>query len=219
MADVKNTAGNMAVPSHSVTFWIDQLRSTDQGEYHEAAKKIWTRYIEALLTVARKQLPDMVRKREDEEDVVQSVFATFCERYREKDFVVNDRDDLWKLLVAITENKAHNVRIHHTRHRRDVRREHGAGNGGDPLPPLKEFEMHGPTPEEAAIIVEEMRLQLNRLDLSLQKVAVWKLQGYTNSEIADPGKMNCAVRTVERKLQLIRQIWEHDRSNQPPITA
>jgi len=32
------------------------------------------------------------------------------------------------------------------------------------------------------------------------------MEGYTSAEIA--AKLNCTLRTVERKLRLIRQIWE-----------
>jgi DNA-directed RNA polymerase specialized sigma24 family protein len=32
------------------------------------------------------------------------------------------------------------------------------------------------------------------------------MEGYTSAEIAQ--KLNCTVRTVERKLRLIRQVWE-----------
>jgi DNA-directed RNA polymerase specialized sigma24 family protein len=39
-------------------------------------------------------------------------------------------------------------------------------------------------------------------------VAVWKMEGYTNEEIA--GKLGCATRTVERKLFLIRRVLEGD---------
>jgi DNA-binding CsgD family transcriptional regulator len=34
---------------------------------------------------------------------------------------------------------------------------------------------------------------------------LWKLEGYTNDEIA--AKLGCARRTVERKLRVIRAVW------------
>jgi DNA-directed RNA polymerase specialized sigma24 family protein len=37
---------------------------------------------------------------------------------------------------------------------------------------------------------------------------LWKLEGYTNQEIA--GKLGCALRTVERTLRLIRRIWNQE---------
>ena len=38
------------------------------------------------------------------------------------------------------------------------------------------------------------------------RVAIWKMEGYTNEEIA--GRLKCATRTVERKLFLIRRVLE-----------
>jgi hypothetical protein len=43
----------------------------------------------------------------------------------------------------------------------------------------------------------------------LRSVAVWKMEGYTNAEIAD--KLGCVPVTVERKLQLIRSLWANER--------
>jgi DNA-directed RNA polymerase specialized sigma24 family protein len=42
-------------------------------------------------------------------------------------------------------------------------------------------------------------------DVTLQKIAVGRLEGLSNAEIAH--ELRCAVRTVERKLERIRAIW------------
>jgi DNA-directed RNA polymerase specialized sigma24 family protein len=41
---------------------------------------------------------------------------------------------------------------------------------------------------------------------ALRTVALWKMEGYTNLEIAD--RLACVETTVERKLQRIRKLWE-----------
>jgi len=64
-----------------------------------------------------------------------------------------------------------------------------------------------PTPEFAAEVAEECRRLLELLgDGELRSIAVWKMEGWNNSEIA--GKLACSRRRVERKLELIRSIWE-----------
>jgi DNA-directed RNA polymerase specialized sigma24 family protein len=64
-----------------------------------------------------------------------------------------------------------------------------------------------PTPEFAAQVAEELEHLLQSLgDATLQAVAVWKMEGFTNDEIG--AKLGCAPRTVERRLRLIRQILE-----------
>jgi DNA-directed RNA polymerase specialized sigma24 family protein len=64
-----------------------------------------------------------------------------------------------------------------------------------------------PTPEFAAMVAEEVRLLLCALDDdTLRRIATLKMEGFSNEEIA--GDQRVALRTVERKLHLIRQIWE-----------
>jgi len=56
-------------------------------------------------------------------------------------------------------------------------------------------------------VAEECQRLLEMLgDDQLRSVALWKMEGYTNEEIA--GKLGCAVATVERRLRLIRRIWQ-----------
>jgi DNA-directed RNA polymerase specialized sigma24 family protein len=64
-----------------------------------------------------------------------------------------------------------------------------------------------PTPEAAAEVAEECGRLLSRLgDGDLRRLAIWKMEGYTNAEIA--AKLGKSVPTVERKLARIRQAWE-----------
>lgn len=62
------------------------------------------------------------------------------------------------------------------------------------------------TAEFAALIAEEFRLRLDGLgDDRLRETATWRLEGYSNEEIA--ARLGCVTRSVERKLKLIRQTW------------
>jgi DNA-directed RNA polymerase specialized sigma24 family protein len=49
---------------------------------------------------------------------------------------------------------------------------------------------------------------LERLDSELRNVALRKVEGYSNEEIA--AQLGCGLRTVERRLRLIRGIWEQE---------
>jgi len=63
-----------------------------------------------------------------------------------------------------------------------------------------------PTPELAAGVAENCQVMLNQLnDETLQQVALLTLEGYRTEEIAQ--KLDCARRTIERKLSRIREIW------------
>jgi DNA-directed RNA polymerase specialized sigma24 family protein len=53
---------------------------------------------------------------------------------------------------------------------------------------------------------DECRRLLDNLgDETLRTLAVGKLEGYTNTDLA--GRLGCSLATVERKLALIRRIW------------
>jgi DNA-directed RNA polymerase specialized sigma24 family protein len=66
-----------------------------------------------------------------------------------------------------------------------------------------------PTPDELTRSAEEVGRLLELLgDKDLRRVALWKLEGFTNKEIAD--KLKRSVATVERKLERIRSIWEKE---------
>jgi DNA-directed RNA polymerase specialized sigma24 family protein len=62
-----------------------------------------------------------------------------------------------------------------------------------------------PTPEEAAITAETMSMLLKMLDPEMQRLALGKLEGFTNRELAN--ELSCSLATVERKLKLIRKVW------------
>jgi RNA polymerase sigma factor (sigma-70 family) len=193
----------------SITMFIQQLRHGDRKDVDVAAQKIWTRYSNALLGLARRRLATRIRRREDEEDVLQSMYKSFCIRLREGEFDLEDRDDLWRLLVTITDRKARNVAVKHRRVKRDARREvHEAAERSERdavVSPLMGVKAPVPTAEEAALLVEAFEERLRSLDRPLRQIALWKLEGLTNEEIAD--KLDCVVRSVERKLERIRKRW------------
>ena len=89
------------ISAGSVTLWIDRLRTGDS----RAAQELWERYFRRLVGLARGKLQGKRRGAADEEDVALSAFDSFCRGANEGRFPqLHDRDDLWHLLVAITDN-------------------------------------------------------------------------------------------------------------------
>src|SRR5262245_28576436 len=70
----------------------------------------------------------------------------------------------------------------------------------------------GPPPDVVAEVTEGCARLLEVLKDEetdeLYRVAVWKLEGYTNAEIGE--KLGRSVRSVERKLGATRRIWERE---------
>jgi DNA-directed RNA polymerase specialized sigma24 family protein len=118
---------------------------------------------------------------------------------------------LWQLLATITLRKVRNLAKYHARARRDYHREQGEEpDPCDSLSPqdfCQRLAAEAPTPEEAAILNESLQRRLQILPPALRQVALWKLQGYSNEEIAGPNMLNCSLRTVERKIERIRGKW------------
>jgi hypothetical protein len=115
----------------SVTLWIQDLRSRDRKVREQAIEKIWMRYVQNLLAFARAKLDRRVRHREDEEDVLQGMFNSFCLLLDKGELDLACRDDLWRLLVTITIRNVRNTVKSHRRERRDVAREHRSTRGRD----------------------------------------------------------------------------------------
>ena len=64
-----------------------------------------------------------------------------------------------------------------------------------------------PTPEFSLEVAEQCELLINALPNDhVRDVAKAKLEGLTNDEIAN--RMNCGLRTIERRTALIRTVWE-----------
>ena len=76
----------------SVSVWVEQLRAGDKGL---PVEKLWERYFERLVVVARNNLGKLPRCVSDEEDVALSAFGSFCEGALRGRFPkLNDRTDL-----------------------------------------------------------------------------------------------------------------------------
>lgn len=194
--------------SQSTETWLGKLRQGD----HQAAQKLWERYYEQLVRVARKKLTTTPRRMADEEDVVLSAIDSFCRAAAKGRFPdLEDRDDVWRLLISITARKVCDYKRWTFREKRgggQVRGESALRHAGNEHDAAEIERVIGaePSPDMVVEWTDSLRHLLERLnDQTLQEIAIFKLQGYSNQEIAD--RFDCGLRTVERKLSGIRLIW------------
>lgn len=190
----------------AISFWIEQLAAGDE----RAPEVIWNNYFEKIQRYAKKRLREMPRRTSDEQDIALSAFQSFFEAVKADRFPkLNDRDDLWKILITITARKASAHQRKHLAEKRgggEVRGESVFIRVDDANAGLHQFLGGEPTPEFVAEMEEQFESLLNQLgDDTLREIADAKFQGFSNEEIAE--KIGKNVRTVERKLALIRQIW------------
>jgi RNA polymerase sigma factor (sigma-70 family) len=180
----------------SVTRHLDRCKAGDHG----AARPLYDRYIGRLTALAERQLRSGPPLPCDGEDIALSAFAEFFGALaRGQHPRLSSRDELWAVLVTIVRHKVLDWVKHARRGKRDARRTEEGGR-------LEQLEGRGPTPDLAVLLEEEGRRLLERLgDERLRRVALLKLDGCTDREVAT--EMGCGLRTVERKLELIRCIW------------
>jgi len=190
--------------SGSVSVWIERLKAGDNG----AAEQIWESYFRRLVALARSKLGGAPRAAADEEDVALSAFDSFCRGAEEGRFPrLDDRDDLWQLLVLLTARKACRLIQHERRQKRGGGAVRHLSAFADEEGEVAEVIGSEPTPQFAAQVAEECRLRLEALgDDELRAVALAKMEGYSNEEIAR--QRGCVVRTIERRLRIIRSLWE-----------
>ena len=194
--------------SQSVSYWIEQIRSGDE----QAAQALWQRYYRRLLELARHRLQGASRRVADEEDVVVKTFGSVFRRFRNGEFPnVCGREELWFLLIRISQCKASNQR----RDQRCLRRgrdqvlgesalEHdvNSGMGCDALPGDQ------PTPDFVVAMAESIERLLDVLNEDLRDICLLKLAGHTSQEIAT--LRGRSIATIERRLRLIRKKWNRE---------
>ncbi|MDB5350499.1 MAG: sigma factor [Planctomycetota bacterium] len=187
----------------SVTRLIHEFRGGDASAF----EALWRRYFDRLVAMATKLASSVG------EDAALSAFHSFHRRARRGDFPnLDDRDDLWVQLMTLTRQKVIDSR----------RRDHALKRGGG-VKILRESELPGasdgaepgfaeivgrePDPAFAAIMTEQCRRLLDGLgDETLREIALLKMGLNTHQEIAE--KFGRSLSWVNRKLDLIRTIWE-----------
>ncbi|MDA7980280.1 MAG: ECF-type sigma factor [Pirellulales bacterium] len=195
--------------NESVSLLIEELKQGNQP----AAQEIWTRYLSRLATAARKYLGASSRRVVDEDDVANEAFAAFLRGVDEGRFSdLNDRADLWQILVSLVERKAHSQ----TRFLLAGKRGNGQIRGDSVFYNAAEGSQENgfasipdpaPTGDFVAMFCDQFRNLLDQFDEErIKQVMFAKLENHTNKEIAE--LIGVSQATVERKLALIRNAWE-----------
>jgi RNA polymerase sigma factor (sigma-70 family) len=202
----------MSLPEGSVTRCIARFRAGEQNAFDA----IWEHYFSALIKVARKMLNARPKGGAvDEEDIVQNALFSVCRGLpRNQSYAtVESRESLWPILVAITKYKV-------TDHfRREGAQKRGSGKVFNELPAQRGDEGdsdsgglanliadEAPTADDLVAMSEQFTLLLGLLHQDdLRQIAQLHIEGWKNGEISE--KLGISLRSVERKLALIRDTW------------
>lgn len=195
----------MPISDSSLNKWLLRLEEGDDL----AAQRIWEVYFDRMVRLANDRLQVRHRKVVDAEDVALSAFDSFCRGVKRKRYPeLADKLGLWRLLFSITVHKLlHVVRdLDRIKRGGKFRELEGLDSSSDSIAAVSLIVSREPSPEFAAEIADQLDVMMKLLDdEELVQIALWKLEGLTNAEIAL--RYNRTTRTIERKLQLIRKIW------------
>jgi len=193
----------------SVTAWLQPLQAGDPA----AAEYVWRRYFGRSVNLARQRLAGLRDTARDAEDVALSAMNALFQQAKQQEATgLRDRHDLWRLLSTCTLNRTRNLMRDSLRAKRSL-----GGEQPGPSPEELDRELRLKVaqeldPAEAVMIADEIRNLLNLLDVEdptqrLRQVALWKLDGCTDREVAV--RMNCTRKTVCARLALIRAVWQN----------
>ena len=142
----------------SVTILIKALKTGDP----DAARQLWERYFADLVRLARLRLHDTPRAARRRGDIALNAFYSLCRGAEGGRFPrLDNREDLWRVLLMITARKASNLIEHKHRSK------HGGGRViAEAVLAAEAFHADGeldqapgrdPSPEMAALVVDEYR--------------------------------------------------------------
>ncbi|MBI3408938.1 MAG: sigma-70 family RNA polymerase sigma factor [Planctomycetes bacterium] len=173
--------------------YLEMWRKGDEG----AAQKLFDRYVDQVLKLAKRHLRQRMAGRVDPEDIAQSVFRTFFHRAHKGQFHIEEPEDLCKLLARITVHKTFRQIAFHKRAKRDADIE-----TGETQEVLLTRLASGPTPEEAVAFVDQIESFFSLLKPTDRQILEMRMEGYNNLEIAE--KLGISDRKIRRLMERIR---------------
>ncbi|MCA9012203.1 MAG: hypothetical protein KDB01_20765 [Planctomycetaceae bacterium] len=196
----------MANSENDSALWIRELLAGDE----EVVQEFWTAYAPALERIAKSRMNPALQQRLGPEDVLQSVCRTFIRRGRKGEYQLDNSEELWRLLCAITLTKVRQHARFHLRKRRGINREVSLGDdrAGGSAGMSDRAIAPGPTPAEAAEFADQVDHLFAGLDEEEKQLVQYRLEGLDGPTIAS--RMGCSERTVRRLLERVRHRWEQE---------
>lgn len=187
--------------SSSISEWIVGLR--DSGD-EIAALKLWERINPRVRELSHRWIQRIgMPVSFDEDDISISVFATFCDRLQSKLLPdLHDREGLWRLLILMTARKVND----YAKMARAKKRMSATDNPDVALDNISELRDTAIEPSLEIMMQEQCQKMLKNLgDPVLESVVLLKMEGYSNTEIAE--RLQYSRRTIQRMLLLVKDIW------------
>jgi DNA-directed RNA polymerase specialized sigma24 family protein len=181
----------------SITGWI---RGSEAGD-GQSQEKLWNHYFDRVVRLARSRMYAIQASVYDEEDAAVSALNSLFRGIRKNQYPdLHSRDNLWRLLILITHRKLI------AQKRRQAARISPAVQD-EASERIDQIVSSEPTPELVAEVMDETERLLKLLgEDKLRRIAVMRMDGLSTEEIAV--RLGSTSRTIRRKLERIRDIWE-----------
>ena len=186
-----------------ITVWLKRM----DDEPNEAQRAIWEAFHARVTSYVQKKLASVPKRVADEDDLASSAMVSLFKVLQSKKYPgLNDTSGLWRMLLKIAARK---VSGH-------IDRETAARRGGGKVRGESVFTKPGcdinsvpcePSSLFCEALMKELLEKIRHIgDERTELIVTRKLAGYSsNREIAH--ELKCAERTVERKLELVRDSW------------
>ncbi len=180
----------------SVSVLLAGLKAGDDA----ALAGLWDRYFRRVAALGRARLGRATAAADGDDIAAQALHSLVRGAAAGRFPKLDDRGDLWRVLACLAARKAAAVRRQNGRSKRGGDITHVGDDA------LHELLAEEPSPETLASLAELTDRLLESLgDDSLRTVALLKMEGLTNEEVAE--RLDCVPRTVERKLAIVRKAW------------
>jgi hypothetical protein len=186
----------------SVSHWLREVKSGRSS----AVDAIWRRYYQRVVQYATRKMKTNPDRAIDGEDIAQSTMHRFCFNLASGRYpLLDDRQQLWDLLVVFTLNRIRkHLRACSAHKRASDRQSVFVFKQTEALKDLK-------TPEAPVIMADMVQYWLDRLDREdptgeLKQIAIWSMEEISGSEIARILKKRKSA--VLQQIRLIRLVWE-----------
>ena len=186
----------LSTSSLPITQWLRAARNGDP----DAQNALWNHYFGQVVRLARGRMFALQGIVYDEEDAAVSAMHSVFRGLQTGRFPdLHDRHNLWRLLVTITRRKVRAQWRRESAAKRDAKPDNSDAS-------IEQIICDNPTPEFVNEVMDETERLLSLLDDDLlRRIALLRLDGFTYDEIAQ--QLDCATRTVSRKIDRIRDIW------------
>ncbi|WP_442508554.1 ECF-type sigma factor [Novipirellula sp. SH528] len=155
-------------------------------------------YLPKLMRLAERNMSTRLKSKVGSDDMAGSIIGSVIRMSREGKIHIEQSDDFWRFLVAISLNKVRKKARYFNAQKRNVSRE--LQIGGD-WPTLEELARSSgdPTEEDGQAMSEILEVLTDRLDDDCKTVLAGKLEGKGNLDIAAMlGPAGKSTKTVTR---------------------